>query len=297
MISIPTTLILGAGASQPYGYPLGDALSSQIAGGKYDLVPDLLALGCEKDVIEDFQKSLPEAGLGSIDAYLARVERHASVGRLALAHQMLHEDSRAQNFATDWLGYMWRVAVEDVTDPEDFKENKLSIVTFNYDTSVERFLANAIQKTFDVTATWATEYSKAISIVHVYGRLPVQQSDHRLSPMPPSPDAIRKTANELIILHEGVDDSPQFVRARELLAGARFRAFLGFGYLKENVKRLKVETWVASGGAPAPWGTTLGMTSGEINRMQRLFPNTHSVNLLNADCHAAVREWVHHMTS
>jgi hypothetical protein len=93
----------------------------------------------------------------------------------------------------------------------------------------------------------------------------------------------------VIILHEGQEDSQEFGRARELLAAARFRGFLGFGYLKDNIKRLKVDTWLTAG-APGAWGTTFGMTAGEVNRMQRLFPKTHPVNVLSADCLGGVRE-------
>jgi hypothetical protein len=296
MITVPTALILGAGASQPYGYPLGPALLAGMAGGNFDLLVDLLALHCNEAVIEDFQKGLVESGVGSIDAYLARVDRHDAVGRLALAHQMLHYDSSAKNFATNWLGYIWRLAIEDVTGPEKFKENKLSIVTFNYDTSVERFLIAAIQTTFDLTVSQAIGYASAIPIVHVYGSLPVQQSAHQFGPTPPSPAAVRAAAKGLIILHEGVDDSPEFEKARELLNAARFRAFLGFGYLKENVERLKVDTWLRVGTAPAS-GTTLGMSSGEVIRMQRMFPTSLPVKVLHADCLAGVREWVSYMTS
>jgi hypothetical protein len=296
MITVPTTLILGAGASKPYGYPLGDALLAAIVRGDSDLVRDLLSLGIPQDVIEDFQKSLAESGAGSIDAYLARVARHRDVGSIALAHQMLHYDSGAHDFHSDWLGYIWRVLIEDVTDPKDLNQNKLSVVTFNYDTSVERFLANAIRSTFDVPSPDAERYARAVPIVHVYGSLPVQASSHRVGPTPPTPGAARGVARQLIILHEGQDDSPEFVRARELLAAARFRAFLGFGYLKDNVRRLKVSTWLVPG-TQSPWGTTFGMTSGEVSRMQRLFPANYPVNVLSADSLGAVREWVPHMTS
>ena len=54
---------------------------------------------------------------------------------------------------------------------------------------------------------------------------------------------------------------------------------------------------MAYSGAQAPWGTTFGMTPGEVNRMQRLFPNTHPVNVLTQDCLSAVRDWVSLMTS
>ncbi len=296
MITVPTTLILGAGASKPYGYPLGEELLAGITGGAFNLMPDLRSLGIDQDIIEDFQKSLAESGVGSIDVYLARVARHLQVGKIALAHQMLHHDSRALNFHLNWLGYIWRLLIEDVTDPRELNNNKLSIVTFNYDTSVERFLANAIRSTFDVPSPDAQRYAQAIPIVHVYGSLPVQSSSHRVGPTQPSPSSAQAVAERLIILHEGQDDSSEFKRARELLAAARFRAFLGFGYLRENVKRLKVESWLTAG-AQAPWGTTFGMTPGEVNRMQRLFPNTHPVNVLSADCLSAVRDWVSLMTS
>ncbi|MDB6157769.1 MAG: hypothetical protein JWO04_1475 [Gammaproteobacteria bacterium] len=296
LITVPTTLVLGAGASKPYGYPLGEELVAGIAQNKFELVNNLLQLNFEGDVIEEFRRSLIESGLGSIDAYLGRVSRHGKVGKSALAHQMLHYDSGAANFSTNWLGYLWRLIVEDVNKPEDLKENKLSIVTFNYDTSVDRFFVNAIRSTFDIATQQACEYAKIIPIVHVYGSLPTEQTLQRVAPTTPSLAAIRTTADRLIVLHEGEVDSDELVEARQFLINSKIRVFLGFGYLKENATRLKVNTWIKDG-TWAPFGTTLGLSSGEILRMQRLFPATHPVNPVAGDCLAGLRTWVNHMTS
>lgn len=296
MISVPTCLILGAGASQPYGYPLGGDLLTGIAQGAFDLPANLKALGFEEGQIRDFQQSLAASGVGSVDAYLERVDRHREIGRIALAHQMLHHDNRAANLSTDWLGYVWRLLIEDVTKPEQLAGNRLSIVTFNYDTSVERAIQNAIQKTFDIPSRKAAEFAAAVYIVHVYGRLPIAQTEDQLEPIPATPENARGAADSLLVLHEGVDDSSELVVARQLLMQAQQRFFLGFAYLKENVTRLRVNTWLTGRGL-APWGTTHGMTTGEVERTQRLFPPGHQLQVLPKKCIDAIREKVHLLTT
>ena len=256
MITVPTTLILGAGASKPYGYPLGEELLAGITGGAFNLMPDLRSLGIDQDIIEDFQKSLAESGVGSIDVYLARVARHLQVGKIALAHQMLHHDSRALNFHLNWLGYIWRLLIEDVTDPRELNNNKLSIVTFNYDTSVPHFLlANAIRSTFDVPSPDAQRYAQAIPIVHVYGdpASAVEQSPRR-------PDATVTVVSSGCggeAHHPARRTRISFVRIQTGEGATRCGSVSRFPRLrvsKENVKRLKVESWLTAGrrlrGAP-----------------------------------------------
>jgi hypothetical protein len=293
VITLPTTLVLGAGASEPYGYSLGPNLVQHIRRGREGMKPFLEQLGCNRDVIDDFCQSLARSALNSIDAYLARVERHRDVGRLALAYQLLHEDSHAKDLESDWLGYVWQLLVEGVTRPEEFAGNRLNIVTFNYDTSVERFLVNAFKHTFDVTLDDAVRFTSAIQIVHVYGTLPFARvGTSRLGPVGISHTNVREAAERIIVLHEGVDDSPELKRARDMLTQAQFRVFLGFSYIPENVRRLRPKEWLKDG--PAARGTTYGLTTGEIERVQSMFRPTRDLVINPGKCLNAMRDWVHY---
>ncbi len=297
MITVPTTFILGAGASQPYGYPTGDKLLQDMMQNAFGLREFLVQLGVEQDVVEDFLESLVWCGLDSIDAYLSRVERHMEVGRLALAHQMLNYDSSAVNFSQDWLGYVWRRLIEGVRRPEEFSGNCLNIVTFNYDTVVERFLTNALKYTFDLTLDKAVNLSKAVSIVHVYGQLPTNWVGlKRIGPVAPSIASVREAAEGIIVLHEGKDDSDELKVARGMLEGSEVKLFLGFGFLEDNLRRLRLGDWLRPG-KQAAFGTTFGLTEGELRRIRKLFPATHPLTPINGKCEAGVRECVDRFTT
>lgn len=58
MITIPTVLILGAGASQPYGFPLGSNLVNNIANMNHDILREL---NYDRKLIKDFTSAISGA--------------------------------------------------------------------------------------------------------------------------------------------------------------------------------------------------------------------------------------------
>ena len=147
---------------------------------------------------------------------------------------MLSHDSQMDEFGGNSLQCLWGLLMEDFTDPDAFAQNQLRIVAFNYDTSVKRFLINAMNYTYDIPLSHTQEIAGAIPIVHAYGKLPMIDTMRKVEPTEPSPRKVMEAATSLIVLHESVDDSPEFEKAREYVASADVRAFLGFGYLKER---------------------------------------------------------------
>ncbi len=81
MISTPTTLVLGAGASQHLNYPLGFGLVQWLAGerGAAHEVPG--ALSAEE--IDGFLERMRDYNPGSIDEFL-EIEERADIGRYML---------------------------------------------------------------------------------------------------------------------------------------------------------------------------------------------------------------------
>jgi len=73
----------------------------------------------------------------------------------------------------EWYRYLWHSLTDGVDgDIQKFKKNKLQIITFNYDRSLEEFLIRAIQAKFGLPEWEAFDLLKeAVSINHVYGDL------------------------------------------------------------------------------------------------------------------------------
>ncbi|HRH39313.1 MAG TPA: hypothetical protein PK760_13265 [Flavobacteriales bacterium] len=54
-------------------------------------------------------------------------------------------------------------------------------------------------------------------------------------------EALREMASNMIVIHEGKDDSEEYSKAFELMSKATRIYFLGFGYGATNLKRLGLE--------------------------------------------------------
>jgi hypothetical protein len=142
----------------------------------------------------------------------------------------------------------------------------LTIVTFNYDRSVEHFLFTALQNTYNLTDTEAADATDQINIIHVHGRLGAPQwkatSAYRRAYKPDvSIESIKQSAVEIKIIHEpDAANDPEFTRARQAIAASKRLLFLGFGYHKTNLERL-----VPATGIPISWifGSGFGLMDGE----------------------------------
>ena len=171
-----------------------------------------------------------------------------------------------------WYQYLWK----RLSAPLDkFEKNKLSVVTFNYDRSLEHVLFRSVKHTYGLKDEEAAAQLKTIEIVHVYGKLnelPYLQEGGR--PYSPEIDTqiIRNAIPAIKILHEGVDNSPEFARAKELLMQASVICCLGFGYHETNIRRLGFNAMNGNRSQPTLWGTSLGLTRSECLLIQEIFP-------------------------
>src|SRR5437016_7627170 len=89
MIEKKTVLVLGAGASEPYGFPTGEKLLKDIVDiFKHRPLPPLHAslreFGFEDDFIRDFVKELNGSGRHSVDAFLEDRKDFERIGKAAM---------------------------------------------------------------------------------------------------------------------------------------------------------------------------------------------------------------------
>ena len=103
MIEVSTCLVLGAGASAPYGFPVGEKLMEDIIA-KVATPNDkhwtaLLQAGHDRRHLEDFVSTLRESGQESVDAFLAHHARFMDVGKAAIAATLIRYEGRDVLFA------------------------------------------------------------------------------------------------------------------------------------------------------------------------------------------------------
>ena len=136
--------------------------------------------------IKAFAKDLWESKVASIDDFLFHRKEYALIGKLCILFVLSkYEDPNRfvpnKPFAGKWeypdwgwYDYLWRQLQEGTEGNFDnLKKNKLCILTFNYDRSLEYFLFNAIKATYGFHAKEydIASFFESIQIFHVYGEL------------------------------------------------------------------------------------------------------------------------------
>ena len=248
MISRPTVLILGAGASVDYGFPTGRRLLRHIisdlasSGWQKGIISEL---GFEDADIEAFRSELIGSGQPSVDAFLESREEWLSLGKAAIAARLVPEEKEAEvtgrNEKMRWYEYLRE---QLGTTEEDVAENHLSIITYNYDRSIEFYLFTAFKNSYGMSDGDALQLLSTIPIVHVHGQLAKLDVDGSTDGRRYLPhqdiNAIKKAIAGIKVLHETTISSPELEEARALISNASLICIIGFGYLATNLKRLRI---------------------------------------------------------
>jgi hypothetical protein len=269
VIETKTVFVLGAGASEPYGLPLGSALyervirdfstNSQIRSEFSNTTP------FNQRHVDDFIKALKFSGLTSVDAFLEKREEFVDIGKAIMAIELLKCENHEALWVAEenWLQYLYaRLTTKTL---EEFKSNAVAFITYNYDRTLENFLHTSLMNSYGKDEEECKVALSRIGIIHLHGRLGYLpwQGDKNVIPFAQNamtPQIIEMCQREIRIVHENIEDrNVEFNVARRLLSDARRIFFLGFGYAPQNVDRLnfaEIKPTVAE-------GTALGLTSRE----------------------------------
>lgn len=270
MITIPTTLILGAGASQPFGYPIGRVLKGNVIHLNDEYLHEH---GFTREQYREFTQHLKRSTINSVDAFIERFPQYRDIGTaciaLALAMQEFENNlfSHHSEAGPSWYEILAN-ALDDGISP--VRENKLSIVTFNYDRSLEYYLVEVLRHNRDIAVDAAIEQLSTIPMLHVYGSIgecPPQRAGSR--PYATTNESIHRAIVErhFIRLMPDVRKEHQiFQQACDLILQAKRVVFLGFGFDATNVQRLRAfeEKWPDSSRRET-WATTTGMGQRQID--------------------------------
>ena len=151
------------------------------------------------DYIQQFAKDLWDSQLSSIDDFLSYRKEYSLIGKLCILFVLsMYEDAKrfSPNFNIPsgtyapghepvgewnypkwgWYKYLWERLQEGTGgDFENLKQNNLSIITFNYDRSLEHFLFTAMKSAYgsQVQEPDCADFFINIPVKHVYGELGV----------------------------------------------------------------------------------------------------------------------------
>jgi hypothetical protein len=252
MIKTETVFVLGAGAGWPYGLPLGNELYNKVienfGAANKTHVDEMLALTpFSRDAVERFVSALHYSGLTSVDAFLERRSEFLDIGKAAMAIELLKLESHAKLWDSprNWMKHLYSRLVTDGV--EQFVENKVTFITYNYDRSLEHFLCTSLCNTYDVHEHVAGRILAKKPVIHLHGRLGYLPWEAAILTVPfqvPTLDAqlIEICQREIKVVHEDVADrDDDFNKARDALQNAERIYFLGFGFGAQNIERLRFE--------------------------------------------------------
>jgi hypothetical protein len=294
---VPTTFVLGAGASHPYGLPLASELRNQIASDPSgDIVHrcsqgDSKALQAELRSDHSFLHRLRSSGLYSVDRFLELNPKYISIGTLAIAARIAEAECVAaiqDKVITDWYQWLFnRLLVTNALDSSNFR-----VVTFNYDRSLEIALCRMLMSACDIPFSDAKIAIDSLPIVHVYGQLQHAwryESDLSVS-FDISGQAIRDSSNAIRVVAGTRDseNSPELSLAREYISDARRIVFLGFGFDELNLQRIgchsSSEQWNSRRLQKEIYATGIGLGPARREEIIRMFRRPVNWNQLSTSC-------------
>ena len=269
MITQKTVLVLGAGASCHCGYPIGQALYDRILRDLETMTPDfnekavpasdrfgnyrvdvrLLKLGHKPEDIINFRQALLLADRPSIDKFLERREDLIEIGKICIAQALIPYENNKEITNRDGKNWYQLLFNELDSSRDQFHDNKLSIITFNYDRSLEHYLFCTVKHTYGIRDDHeVAQLLNSIPIVHVHGQLGLLdwqtkvEEEARSYGGPLTKANLIKASQNIKIIHEDVEKDVEFAKARELIKEAERVYFLGFGYDTINMERLNVKS-------------------------------------------------------
>ena len=295
MISKTTVLVLGAGASAPFGFPSGRKLlldlSTELEVEASVLFRLLYGLGFEPAKIQSFGQELRDSMQPSVDAFLENRPDLKELGKAAIAASLIRYEQASAIARTEresWYEYLFQSLSGRF---EKVARQMLSVITFNYDRSLEYFLFTAFRNSYGLSEKQAWDMVASIPVLHLYGSLGTLQPGtpgHRAFTPNLDGAAVRAAASSIRIIQDGKPSEELKNDSAHYLENAANVCFLGFGYHPTNVRRLGIDEFVPPDAKV--YGTCFRMMNAEIDRARRLFEREIEFGSPNHDALMLLRD-------
>jgi len=256
-------LILGAGAHQPFGFPLGYELVDNVAESLEEW-----ASGAPEDehrtAFLAARRDLLDSGVASIDQFLTdRGDDYNGIIRPLLALSLLKEENNYQSgVVTDWLKYALSLFLDG---QRKSLSTRVAIVTFNYDRTLEYLLARALAGRWKLDLDEAYASVEKFGIYHVYGTLGSLSPYSEKHLAYGAKDEFMEAADRIRIIGEQHATITNELHA--VIADASYVFMLGCGFNTQNMSILSL------GDLPPRRrrivATTCGLSKAERERLAR----------------------------
>jgi len=278
MIRIPTVFIVGAGGSKPYGFPIGRELRDSVIRSSESLSWHTWLAEVKtttKRSATEFTEQLRTSGYSSVDQFLEARPEFTEIGTLAIAAELMPCELRRKLFPPNAPRHdHWYETLAGLLSigTQQYLQNRVSIVTFNYDRSLEFYLSSVIRtRLHHSRQATIGRHLKHIPVIHVHGQLgnwggQLDTVERAPSGSRPMAEAVRLAASGIRVIHRARTNTPEFLAARRALRGATRIYFLGFGYNPTNLTRLGLLKRPSSASKRSNCivrGTSLGLSTRE----------------------------------
>ncbi len=277
MIKKRTVFILGAGASSPYGFPIGKDLNREIL--TYPWV-DIFKNFQENKIwnhifnkygeeeVKSFIETLRKNKNTPIDVFCEYRSDYIEIAKalisLTLIKYEIENNLYLEKSEEDWCQYLFN----EMKD-HNMQNNNVSFITYNYDRSFEYYFINKIKTVLNKDDNYIRNFFKVNPVLHLHGilgELPlISDVDSRNYNDFNDPTNLDLCISKIKTIHEDNDHDQVFKFARELLYNAEIICFLGFGYDQKNIERLTAPGLLAG---KTIYGTTYGFTASQIQRIK-----------------------------
>jgi hypothetical protein len=257
-----TVLVLGAGASAPYGHPLGAQLLEMVLAPGADFYRTPAGFADAEGSLRRIRRFRAD----SLDEIVRRYPQDWPLVKYGIASILLKLEDLDHGAADDWYAWFFKQVLQD--DP-NLGDGQLSVITYNYDLSFDAHIHSLLATRHGLSEDQAAErLREKLKIHHMYGHIGPVKSIHGegrsfggpYNPVRPlTPDLILQAAAGIV----SVDDpkcEQSADSARRMIAEAEHILFVGFGWAQENVDRLDLKT-----NARSAWilSTTVGIEDRE----------------------------------
>jgi hypothetical protein len=286
MIKDNTVLIVGAGAGVPYGFPTGYQLRINICNGIDEKLRKLKnysedELIYPEEVLQEVRRLAEvfnKSGVLSIDLFLARNPSFEEIGKYCIFTE-IYTCEKKYNITSivedNWYQILFNKIIQDcigIDGYKNLKNNHLSIITFNYDRSLDYFLEVAIKNAYYESKIMKQIDSGEVNIqdiygfdiIHVYGRigkLPSQNNGKGIEFNSEHTPIFHPLLKNMRLINQRSDDDDTI---NKLLSAADKVLFLGFGFDSENMKLLGFPTEKRYINV---YGTSYGLNNVEIDKI------------------------------
>jgi hypothetical protein len=174
----------------------------------------------------------------------------------------------------------------------EFTKNKISMITFNYDRSLEFFLQRSLMNYFNIPKRESYKLLENIPIIHVHGMLGEfieDRPNYRDYIADLTKNIIRISARMIHLFHDNSPNAKEIrTRAKQLFSKAKSVCFLGFGYHPINIERIQVDEYIYK---TDMFGSTFGMGEAEKKAVRFMLGGDRIVlGESNQDCYEFLRQ-------